>query len=312
MAIAMMPVRAVRVWIGALLFSIAQALGAQTLQPLPTITSRVTDTTGTLSSSQIAQLESQLRAFEEKKGSQIAIVIVPSTEPEAIEQYAIRLGEKVKIGRKKVDDGVIILVAKNDQKTRIEVGYGLEGAIPDVLANRVRREAMNPLFRQGQMFEGLLAGTAALTKLIEGEQLPAPAIKDNHSFGQPGEDWVSFLVVGLVLVVMFGGLLTSIFGRFFGSTLVGGIAGGVAWVVTSAMFAGVAAGVLAFIFSLVLAGTIRGGGSGRGGGGSGWTGGWGGGGWSSGSGGGWSSGGGTWSGGGGSFGGGGAGGSWSD
>ena len=308
----MLPVRALRVWIGVLLFTIATALGAQTLQPLPTITSRVTDTTGTLSSSQIAQLESQLRALEEKKGSQIAIVIVPSTEPEAIEQYAIRLGEKVKIGRKKVDDGVIIVVAKNDQKTRIEVGYGLEGAIPDVLANRVRREAMNPLFRQGQMFEGLLAGTAALTKLIEGEQLPAPAIKDNPSFRPPGEDWVSFLVVGLVLVVMFGGILTSIFGRFFGSTVVGGIAGGAAWVVTSAMFAGVAAGVLAFIFSLVLAGTIRGGGSGRGGGGSGWTGGWGGGGWSSGSGGGWSSGGGTWSGGGGSFGGGGAGGSWSD
>ena len=214
----------------------------------------------------------------------------------------------MKLGRKKVDDGVLIVLAIQARKTRIEVGYGLEGVIPDSVAARVRREAMNPFFRDGKFYEGLDAGANAFIKLIDGEALPPPSAAPDTGFHQDfGENYEILLVILFVLVIVVGGILRAIFGRFFGSTVVGGLAGGAAWLITSALGVGLFAGVAAFLFSIIFSGTSGRFGSGARGGRSG--------GWSSG---GWSSGGSwggstdSWSGGGGTFGGGGSSGGWND
>ncbi len=300
--------------IGVLVLALAVAglARAQDLQPLPELNSPVVDTTGTLTADQIERLATELRAFEAKKGSQIAVVFVPTTLPEAIEQYSIRLAEKAKVGRKKADDGVIVLVVTKDRKTRIEVGHGLEGAIPDIVANQIRRDVMNPYFRNGDFHGGVRAGTQALVKRIEGEDLPPPWQPGEQRGTEVGTDYFELLLIGIVLVVVLGGVLKAIFGRFLGSAMVGGVAGTGAGLISGITFLGVAVGVLAFVFSLMLAGMLGGFSNRRGRYRGPWTGGWGGGGWSSG-GGGWGGGDiGGWSGGGGSFGGGGASGSWDD
>lgn len=285
---------------------------AQDLQPLPQLVAPVTDTTGTLTAEQIERLNSKLRAFEAKKGSQIVVVVVPSTQPESIEQYTLRLAEQAKLGRKKADDGLLVVLAMQDKKTRIEVGYGLEGVIPDSVANRVRREAMNPAFRDGRFFDGLNASADAFIKLIDGEPLPPPASSPDSSYQDVGEDYEILLVIALVATIVVGGILRAVFGRFFGSAMVGSVVGGSAWLLTSFVGIGAIAGILAFVFSLVFSGTFGRVGAGRSGG----SGGWSSGGWSSG--GGWggsndsSSGSGGWSGGGGTFGGGGSSGGWDD
>jgi len=282
---------------------------AQDLAPIPPLTARVTDVTGTLTSEQRAALEANLAAFEASKGSQIAIVIVPTTQPEDIAQYGIRVADQWKVGRKGIGDGIIVIVAKNDRKMRIEVGRGLEGAVPDAYAKRIISEVMAPRFGQGDFYGGLRGATQALEQLISGEQLPAPSRPASGRSGG-GEGLEGLLVVLLVGTVVLGGILTAIFGRFAGSLMTGGAVGGIAWTIAGVLAAGIGAGVLAFIFSLVLAssrggftggpragrrgpvvlpGGYSGGGFGRGGG-------WGG--------------GGGWSGGGGDFGGGGASGSW--
>ncbi|MCC6610709.1 MAG: TPM domain-containing protein [Burkholderiales bacterium] len=291
-----------------LLLALALALGAraQDLAAIPPLKARVTDVTGTLSAAQVASLEESLAAFEQKKGSQIAVLIVPTTKPEPIEQYAIRVAEQWKVGRRGVDDGAIIVVAKDDHRLRIEVGYGLEGAIPDIKAKRVIREVMAPHFVDGDFYGGLQAGTQALMQLIEGEDLPPPAAE--RAPGGGAVDYESALVLLLVVTIILAGVLTRLFGRFFGSVLTGGAAGLIAWIVAGALAIGILAAVLAFVFALAFGGTGLGatrshrGGWGPGGG---WpTGGWGGGGGGF--------GGGSWSGGGGTFGGGGASGSWGD
>ncbi len=276
---------------------------AQDLQPLPEVRARVVDSTKTLTLDQVERLSIELRAFEERKGSQISIVFVPTTRPESIEQYSIRLAERVKAGRSKVDDGVLILVAVQDRKTRIEVGYGLEGAIPDIVANQIRREVMNPYFRNNDFYGGVRAGAAALIKRIDGESLP-PAWHEEASSREPS-DLMSWVVVAMVMVVGLSGLLRRIFGRFITSGLVASIAGGGVWMHTSVVAIGGLVGVLAFVLSLLMLGRVFQ--SGRGGHLGGWSAGSGGGSWS---GGGSSSN--DWSGGGGGFGGGGASGSWDD
>lgn len=302
---------AVRTMMLALLVAAAGLAGAQDLQPLPELNSPVVDTTGTLTADQIERLATELRAFEARKGSQIAVVFVPTTQPEAIEQYSIRLAEKAKVGRKKADDGVIVLVVTKDRKTRIEVGYGLEGAIPDIVANQIRRDVMNPYFRNGDFYGGVRAGTQALIKRADGEALPPPWQGEPQRGTEVGADYFEWILIGMVLVVVLGGVLKAIFGRFLGSAMVGGMAGTGAGLLSGIAFVGIGVGVLAFVFSLMLAGMLGGFNQRRGRYRGPWTGGWGGGGWSSGGG----SGGGDiggWSGGGGSFGGGGASGSWDD
>lgn len=260
--------------------------------PVPILKTRVTDLTQTLSQSQQAQLEDKLAAFERKKGSQIALLIVPSTQPEDIAQYSIRVVDKWKLGRKKADDGLLILVAKNDRKIRIEVGYGLEGAIPDLTAKRIVSEVIAPKFKQGDFYGGLDAGVDRLTGLVDGEPLPEPG-----SAASNGMD-----IMNLLPMLLFGGLiaglvLRSMFGTFFGSALNGGLMGGIVWLLGVALGGAAILAVIAFFITMML--------------GSRGINGYSGGGYQGGYGGGWSSGGGdVFSGGGGGFGGGGASGDW--
>ncbi len=254
---------------------------------IPELSRRVTDLTATLSAEQSSALENKLAAFEAEKGSQIAVLIVPTTQPEDIAQFGIRVADAWKIGRKNVDDGVILIVAKDDRKLRLEVGYGLEGAIPDAIAKRVISEVITPYFKTGDFAGGIDAGVTQLMKLITGESLPAPA---QQSASAPSEGAFMFIIVGGLIV---GFILSAIIGRVMGGLLAGLGAGAVA-----ALFFGM--GFLVVMIALMIffmVGVRHSGGGGWSNGGGGFGGGGGG-------------GGGSWGGGGGSFGGGGASGSW--
>jgi len=263
--------------------------------PVPQLTARVTDLTGTLTSGQQAALEQKLAGVEARHTAQLAVLLVPTTQPETVEQYAVRVFEKWKLGRKGVDNGVLLVVAKNDRKLRIEVGYGLEGAIPDALAKRIIDEEIVPRFKQGDFHGGIDAGTDRIAKLIGGEIMP-PARQAQPPKGN-SRNFTDLLFYGFIATIILGGVLRSVFGRFLGSGIIGVTAGVVAYVLTGIVAAAIVA-VVAFLITLV---NSAGAGHGRG-----W---YSGGGWSSG-GGSWSSGGGGFSGGGGSSGGGGASGSW--
>jgi uncharacterized protein len=267
---------------------------------VPPLKGRVTDLTGTLKPEQVASLEQLLRSFEARKGSQIAVLIVPTTAPETVEQYALRVGEQWKIGRKKVDDGAILVVAKDDRALRIEVGYGLEGALNDATASRIIREVIVPRFREGDFSGGISAGVDRMIRVIDGEPLPAPA----KAAPPVGEGVLQILPVLLILAVVAGAILRRMLGRFVGSAATGGVVGGLAWLLAGTLAIALLAGIVAFFFTLV-SGV---GGSGRRYYGGFPGGGWGGGGWGGGGFGG--GGGGGFSGGGGSFGGGGASGRW--
>lgn len=267
-------------WLTALLgwLAVAIAPAAEGLAPIPPLTARVTDLTGTLDATQRAQLENRLAALEREKGAQLVIVLVPSVQPESIEAYGIRLAEAWRIGRQGVDDGVIILVAKNDRAVRIEVGYGLEGAIPDALAKRIIEERIVPRFREGDFYGGLSAGVDALARLIRGETLLPPAKRT-----APEPQRIESL---LFLVIFAGAFLRRLLG-LLGALLAATLAGYLAWWMVGSWFAALVAAFLAFVFSYARLGS---------------AGGWhaGGGGYS----------GGGFSGGGGGFGGGGASGRW--
>ena len=256
---------------------------------VPTLSARVTDLTQTLSQAEQAQLEQKLAAFEQQKGSQIAVLIVPTTQPEDIAQYAIRVVDAWKLGRKGVGDGVLVLIAKDDHKMRIEVGRGLEGAIPDLYAKRIIAEDIAPKFKQGDFVGGLNAGVDKLIGLVSGEALPAPSKVASGGSG----------IGGLLPLLLFGGLISGImlrgmFGTFLGSAFNGGLLGGVVWMLGLALGGATILGVIAFFITVMLGSRcfccMPMGGSSCG---------WGGG-----------SSGGSWSGGGGDFGGGGASGGW--
>jgi uncharacterized protein len=284
---------------------------AQSLVAVPPLTSPVTDTTGTLAADQVAALDAKLRAFEQAKGSQVAVVVVRSTEPETIEQYALRVAEAWKIGRKGVDDGAILVVALDDRKLRIEVGYGLEGALPDATANRIIDEDIVPAFRRGDFYGGIATGVDRMLRVIEGEPLPEPELR-SPSQGVPG---LFPVLPFLFIFALFGGsIFRRLFGRVGGAFATGGLVGFLTWVLVGILGLALGAGVLAFLFALL--GGLGGGGGGPTAGSNGWysrrhgrgwgyPGGFGGGGL--GGGGGF---GGGWSGGGGGFGGGGASGGW--
>jgi uncharacterized protein len=285
-----------RVTLGVLASLAALVVGAEVA--VPPLVARVTDLTGTLSGGAVSRIETKLADFEAKKGSQIAVLIVPSTQPEEIEQYGIRVAEKWKLGRKGVDDGAILLIAKDDRRVRIEVGYGLEGALPDVTAKRIVEDTITPHFKLGDYDGGVEAGVDQMISVINGEPLPEPDRRWEHH-GSLGS------VLPLLLVVAFvgSGVLRAMFGRLFGSVATGGLVGGIAWLLSHLLPVGVGAGVVAFLFAM-LVGSTRGWSAGSGGWGGGFGGGLGGGF------GGRGGGGGGFSGGGGGFGGGGASGSW--
>jgi uncharacterized protein len=263
---------------------------------VPPLTARVTDLSGTLSGGAVARIEAKLADFEAKKGSQIAVLIVPTTQPEEIEQFSIRVEDAWKLGRKGVDDGVYLIVAKNDRRVRIEVGRGLEGALTDATANRIIEESITPHFKANDFDGGIEAGVDKIIAVVNGEALPAPDRKWDKHAGSVS----NLLPLLLVVVVVAGGVLRSIFGRFFGSVATGGFAGLIAWLVSHLLPIGLGAGIVAFLFAMLAGGASRGWSAG-----SGWGGGFGGGGFGGGGG-----GGGGFSGGGGGGAGGGASGSW--
>jgi uncharacterized protein len=295
-------------WLWPLFLILAVSAFAQdTPVPVPALSSPVTDLTQTLTAEQRSSLENRLRAYEAQKGTQIAVLIVPTTQPEAIEQYSIRVADQWKIGRQGTDDGVILLVAKNDRAVRIEVGTGLEGAIPDVLANRIISQVMVPRFREGDFAGGINEAITRITALLEGEPLPEPERRSSRTpegLGGIG----NALPVLLMFVFIGSGILRGMLGRVGGASATAGIAGVLMWLLTSVLAISIFAAVAAFVFSLISGG----GGGGFGGGRRGWTsrrgGGWMGGGFGGGGFGG--GGGGGWSGGGGGFSGGGASGRW--
>jgi len=293
----------------ALLLFAVPSLHAQELVPVPPLASPVTDVAGIFTPDQSAALDAKLRAFEQAKGSQVAVLVVPTTQPEEIEQYAIRVAEAWKLGREGVDDGALLLVAIQDRRVRIEVGYGLEGVLPDAVANRIIDEAIVPPFRKGDFYGGISAGVDRMLRVIEGEPLPAAAPR-SPAHGVPG--LFQLLPFLFVFALVGGSIFRRLFGRVGGALTTGGLVGGLTWLLVGILGLALGAGVVAFIFAL-LGGFGGGGGSGRGGWysrrhGSGWgvPGGFGGG-FGGGRGGGF---GGGWSGGGGGFGGGGASGSW--
>lgn len=253
------------------------AVLAQAEVAVPPLTARVTDLSGTLTPAQQQNLEQTLRQFEARKGSQIAVLIVPTTRPEAIEQYAIRVAETWKLGRKGVDDGILLLVAKDDRELRIEVGYGLEGVIPDAVAKRVISEIIVPYFKQGDFYGGIHAGINRLIRLVDGEALPAPQARDNSWSGIQ-----NLLPFAFIAAAIGGGLLRAMFGRFIGASVTGAIVGFIFWLIVSSLFAAFIAGIVVFLFVLMAGlrvgpGMYGGGGFGGGlGGGGGFSGGGGG------------------------------------
>lgn len=262
--------------------------------PVPPLRARVTDLTATLSADQRAALEQRLAALETAKGSQVAILMVPTVQPEAIEQYSIRVFDQWKLGRKNVDDGVLLLVAKNDRKLRIEVGRGLEGAIPDAYAKRIIDEEITPRFKQGDFFGGISAGVERIAKLVQGEPMPPPARSPASRIRFDPQ----ILIFGFVVIAVLANVLHALLGRGVGSGVVAAGAAALAYAIVGALAVAAIIGVIVFVVSLFI-----GAGSGRG---SGWSSG----GWSSGGGGFGGGGGGGFSGGGGGSSGGGASGSW--
>lgn len=282
--------RAFRLWLLSLLSLLLALLAWPALAqiPVPPLTGRVNDLTGTFSAEQRQALESRLAAFEAEKGSQLAVLLVPTTRPETIEQFGIRVAEAWKLGRRGVDDGVLLLVAKDDRALRIEVGYGLEGVIPDAVAKRVIEEIIVPRFRQGDLVGGVNAGAEALMGLIKGETLPAPRVDK-----QPGVAFFDDVMpLALLFVFVVGSVLRRLLGRLPGAGVASGLAFAVGWWVLGSALVAIVIALL--VFFLTLAGGGRGG-IYRGGGGFGGSG---------------FGGGGGFSGGGGGFGGGGASGHW--
>jgi uncharacterized protein len=262
-----------RVWAGALMlvFALCGPALAQTQVAVPPLTGHVTDLTGTLLPEQKASLEQTLTAFEARKGSQLAVLIVPTTAPEQIEQYALRVAEQWKLGRKKVDDGAVLLVAKNDRTLRIEVGYGLEGALTDATSKRIIEETILPRFKQQDFNGGIAAGVAQIISVIDGEPLPEPGKRRAGDIGNVGQYAPVFLVIAFVV----GGVLRKALGRLLGAVVTGGALGLLAWFLAGAISIALVAGAIGLVVTLMgagmggrgMGGLYGGGGRGMGGGG---------------------------------------------
>lgn len=274
-----------RVRYGLGFFLLSFCITAWAVVGVPKLAQRVTDLTSTLSAEQVNALEAKLTAFEAKKGSQIAVLIVPTTQPKDIAEFGIEVADLWQTGRKGVDDGVILIVAKDDRKLRLEVGYGLEGIIPDAVAKRVIAETITPFFKAGDYAGGIDAGVVQLIKLIEGENLPAPSENSTEKLGEGA--FVFILMGGLIA----GFMLSAVVGRVMAGMLAG-LGGGIVAVLVLGLAFSVAIFVGIMIFFIISVRLTGGRGLSNGGGFGG------------------SGGGGSWSGGGGGFGGGGASGSW--
>ncbi len=262
---------------------------------IPALTGHVVDQTGTLSREQQSSLEQKLVAFEARKGSQLVVLLIPTSKPEPIESFAIRVAERWKLGRKKIDDGAILIVAKNDRTVRIEVGYGLEGVLNDAMSKRIIEDGIIPRFRQEDFFGGIAAGVDQMIRVIDREPLPKPA---NTATSDPA-GLTQYAPVLFILALVVGGVLRAVLGRVPGALITGSVVAFIAWLFVGGLLIAIIAGVLALFMTLLGGGLGRhalnsySSGNGRGGFGGGGFGG-----------------GGGFSGGGGGFGGGGASGRW--
>ena len=279
---------------------------ADALAPVPSLSARVIDTAGELAEADRQRLETRLARLETERGTQVVVLLVRSTAPEDIASFANRVANTWKIGRRDVGDGLVVVVAVQDRRMRIEVAKALEGAVPDLMARRIIDEAMAPRFRAGDYLGGLLAATDRLDSLIAGEPLPSPPVPTG-SAPDRGFDWDDLAIFLFLAVPVAASISRAALGRSLGALATGVGAGALALWVTASLLIGLAAGVIALLYAM-----LAGGGSSFGRRGTGWGGGWSGGGWSGGGGGSWGDGGGGGfsSGGGGDFGGGGASGDW--
>ncbi len=241
------------------LLLVGHAPAAHAQIAVPKFEALVVDLTGTLTAAQQSALDEKLTAFQARKGSQIALLILPTTEPEDIAQFGIRLAEAWKVGRKNVDDGAILIVAKDDRELRIEVQYGLEGVLTDALSNRIINDTIVPLFKQGDFYGGVNAGLDQMLKVVDGEPLPAP---DQAWKPDGGSGNLPFLLVAGFVALNF---LRGFVGRAPLALIAGLGGGGIAWWLTSRIPLSAGIGVGLFLLALVRGG--RGGFGGGGGGG---------------------------------------------
>jgi len=238
-------------------------LAAAEEAPIPPLAGRVVDINATLTAEQKHELEASLEAFEKRKGSQIAVLITGTTFPEPIESFSLRVAEAWKIGRKGVDDGIVVVVARSDQVMRIEVGYGLEGAVPDAVAKRLIEEEFIPRFREGDFYGGLRAGLDRLMRVIDGEPLPPPKREGGGSEPRSIE---TYFILFMAIVIAVGGLLRALFGRLPAAAIVGFGTGLLAWLIVAPLTVALLVGIVGFIFTLAGGGHRGGlGGFGRGG-----------------------------------------------
>jgi uncharacterized protein len=239
--------------------------------PVPALTGHITDQTETLSAAQKSSLEQALTEFEARKGSQLAVLMVASTAPEEIEQFSLRVAEQWKLGRKRVDDGAILVIAKDDRALRIEVGFGLEGALTDLTSKRIINEIILPRFKQQDFYGGITAGVGQVIRVIDGEPLPEPSARNAAIPGDLQRYGPVLFIVALAL----GGFLRSAMGKVSGSVVTGGAVGVVAWFMAGALSIAVVSAIAALLFTLVgggralhsMGGFYGGGGRGHGGGG---------------------------------------------
>ncbi len=236
-----------------LTFALLGGLFVSAQVAVPPLTGRITDQTGTLTAEQKATLDQTLTAFETRKGSQLAVLMVATTAPEAIEQYALRVAEQWKLGRKKIDDGAILVVAKDDRALRIEVGYGLEGALSDLTSKRIINETILPRFKSQDFHGGITAGVEQIIRVIDGEPLPTAGAKRTAGVGDLGS-LGQYVPILFVLAVVGGGVLRAALGKVPGAVVTGGAVGLLAWLVAGAVSIALVAGVIALIFTLLGAG----------------------------------------------------------
>ena len=261
----------------AILFAFALGWSADSAAQVavPPLTGHVIDQTGTLTAEQKATLEEALTAFEARKGSQLAVLMVASSAPEEIEQYALRVAEQWKLGRKKVDDGAILVIAKNDRAMRIEVGYGLEGALNDLTSKRIVNETILPRFKSQDFYGGIAAGVTQVIRVVDGEPFPAPSGRSGQGLGGIGGIGASqqYAPMLFILALAVGGVLRATLGKVPGSLVTGGVVAVIAWFVVGAISMALVAGVFAAFVTLMGGGMLgrgmggRYGGGGRGGGG---------------------------------------------
>lgn len=219
---------------------------------VPELVSRVTDSTGTLNAEQKANLEQTLKDFETRKGSQIGVLIVSTTSPEAIEQYSLRVVERWRLGRKKLDDGALLIIAKDDRTLRIEVGYGFEGVLNDAICKRIISEVITPKFKQADFYGGITDGVDRMIRVAEGEPLPPVRELANSEI-----EIKPYIPLIFILALIVGGVLRAIFGRLPGAIVTGGIMGFLAWLFAGAISIALLSGLLAFVFALLGGGVGR-------------------------------------------------------